>query len=157
MGRVITPRRIAIFDIDGTIADCAHRQHYVQREKGKRDWKSFTDAVEEDAPKLPIIKLAQLLWANNEHDVYLFSGRSDRVKVKTLHWLKGNQVPYHQLHMRKDGDHRDDRVVKQEMLMEVVGSDYLERVDFVFDDRNKVVDMWRELGLTCLQVAPGDF
>lgn len=33
-----------------------------------------------------------------------------------------------------------------------------DRVKFVLDDRNQVVDMWRkDLGLTCLQVDYGDF
>ena len=30
-------------------------------------------------------------------------------------------------------------------------------VFMVVDDRQKVVDMWRGLGLTVFQVAPGDF
>ncbi len=30
-------------------------------------------------------------------------------------------------------------------------------VFMVVDDRQKVVDMWRDLGLTVFQVAPGDF
>ena len=156
MGRVDS-RRIAIFDIDGTISDCSHRQHYVQAPKGRRDWKSFTDAVDEDAPQVPIIKLARILHATMQYKILLFSGRSDRVKIKTQHWLKGNKVPYNGLHMRKEGDHRDDRVIKKEMFEEVVGMENIGLVDFVFDDRNKVVEMWRELGLKCLQVAPGDF
>lgn len=30
-------------------------------------------------------------------------------------------------------------------------------VEYVLDDRNQVVDMWRNMGLTCLQVAEGGF
>ena len=35
--------------------------------------------------------------------------------------------------------------------------DWKDNVEAVFDDRQKVVDMWREIGLTCMQVAPGNF
>ena len=31
------------------------------------------------------------------------------------------------------------------------------RLVAVFEDRKRVVDMWRENGVTCYQVAPGDF
>ena len=41
-------------------------------------------------------------------------------------------------------DHRMIRPIKDDVLMTV-------------DDRQRVVDMWRAEGLTCLQVAPGDF
>ena len=33
----------------------------------------------------------------------------------------------------------------------------IDDVYLVVDDRQKVVDMWRNLGLTVFQVAPGDF
>ena len=29
--------------------------------------------------------------------------------------------------------------------------------DLAFDDRDRVVAMWREEGVPCFQVAPGDF
>jgi len=35
--------------------------------------------------------------------------------------------------------------------------DHVDDVVCVFDDRQKVVDMWRDMGLTCMQVAPGNF
>ena len=34
---------------------------------------------------------------------------------------------------------------------------HIDDVFLVVDDRQKVVNMWRDLGLTCVQVAPGDF
>ena len=50
-----------------------------------------------------------------------------------------------------------DEVLKKKMLLEFVGDEWRSEVFCVFDDRQKVVDMWRDLGLTCFQVAPGDF
>jgi len=57
--------------------------------------------------------------------------------------------------MRPTGDNRKDAIVKREIFDREIRDRY--RILFVLDDRNQVVDMWRELGLTCLQVAPGDF
>jgi hypothetical protein len=58
--------------------------------------------------------------------------------------------------MRKTGDRRADNIVKRELFEARVRNKY--NIDFVLDDRNQVVDMWRnELKLTCLQVAEGDF
>lgn len=50
---------------------------------------------------------------------------------------------------------RKDVVIKRELFDRYIRDNY--QVLFVLDDRNQVVDMWRELGLKCLQVAPGDF
>jgi hypothetical protein len=58
------------------------------------------------------------------------------------------------LYMRQDGDFRRDDIVKQEILDKYIDKD---RVLFVLDDRDQVVDMWRRNGLTCFQVAEGDF
>jgi hypothetical protein len=57
--------------------------------------------------------------------------------------------------MRKYGDFRQDSIVKQEIYEQLIAPDY--DILCVLDDRQQVVDMWREIGLTCLQVAPGDF
>ena len=64
-------------------------------------------------------------------------------------------VTYEQLHMRKKGDMRKDAVIKKEMFEKHVKNNF--NVCFIFDDRQLVVEMWREMGITCLQVAPGDF
>jgi hypothetical protein len=47
-----------------------------------------------------------------------------------------------------------DEILKKEMLDTFVDKD---DVLMTVDDRQKVVDMWRENGLTCFQVAPGNF
>jgi hypothetical protein len=57
--------------------------------------------------------------------------------------------------MRKHNDFRKDAIVKKEIYEEKIADHH--DVLCVFDDRQLVVEMWRELGLTCMQVAPGDF
>ena len=57
--------------------------------------------------------------------------------------------------MRSTGDHRNDAIVKQELYEQEIAGKY--NVDFCVDDRDRVVDLWRSLGLTCFQVAEGWF
>jgi len=57
--------------------------------------------------------------------------------------------------MRKDNDFRPDEEIKKEIYNNFIKDDY--NIFFVLDDRTKVVNMWRSLGLTCLQVADGNF
>ena len=64
-------------------------------------------------------------------------------------------VYYSDLFMRADGDYRADSIVKEEIYHDKIEPVY--NVLLVLDDRDSVVKMWRSLGLTCLQVAEGNF
>lgn len=57
--------------------------------------------------------------------------------------------------MRKTGDYRKDCIVKEEIYRKDIEPIY--DILFCVDDRKQVVDAWRELGLTCLQCAEGNF
>jgi hypothetical protein len=87
--------------------------------------------------------------------VILVSGRVERTREKTVAWLKESFVHYDALLMRPDGDFRADDVLKEEILDRDILPNYA--VDMAFDDRDRVVAMWRRRGIPCLQVAPGDF
>ena len=65
-----------------------------------------------------------------------------------------NYVPYHILLMRKEGDYRDDAIVKKELGAKVAE---MGTILFAIDDRQRVVDMWRENGIVCLQCDKGNF
>ena len=134
-----------IVDVDGTLAiNDGHRGHYDFSEVGR------------DKPNQPIIDLvADRLWRWGEVDILVFSGRDESCGTATALWLARYGVPYHKLYLRKTGDKRKDAVVKREMYEEHVRGKY--NVLYVIDDRNQVVEMWRSLGLTVLQVAEGDF
>ena len=60
-----------------------------------------------------------------------------------------------ELYMRNADDYRPDDEIKEGLYHNIVDGRFI--VDFVLDDRNQVVKMWRKIGLTCLQVADGDF
>lgn len=73
----------------------------------------------------------------------------------TEKWLLDNNVMYHKLHMRKTGDGRKDSIIKEEIFWEHIEPKY--NVIGVFEDRSRVVDMWRSLGLKTFQVEYGNF
>lgn len=129
-------------DIDGTIADMGDRSPY--------DWKS----VGKDVPKRNVLKVVQ--WAaDNGYQILLLSGRDSVCRPETIKWLDFHNIWWDKLIMRPEGDQRKDSIVKRELFDEHVRDEY--NVLFVLDDRNQVVEMWRDLGLTVFQVAPGDF
>ena len=137
------------------------------------DWDIFfhPDNIQYDKPVHAIIHLVQMYY-HDDYKVVIFSGRNDRSWKETKDWLKTHNVPHDLLVMRPDkfksksfpvadgnpatGDMRfmPDEILKKKMLDKFVDID---DVLFVVDDRNKVVDMWRDLGLVVLQPAPGNF
>ena len=166
-------KHTVIFDLDGTIADIEIRRKKSIKPNGKMDWDIFfhPDNIKYDKPIPAIVNLIQT-YEDKAYKIVIFSGRNDRSWKETKDWLKTHNVPHDLLVMRPDkfksksspvadgnpatGDMRfmPDEILKKKMLDEFVDID---DVLFVVDDRNKVVEMWRELGLVVLQPAPGDF
>ena len=146
-----------IFDLDGTLADISVRRKLATKPNGKMDWDIFFDPdnIKLDVPNKPVVKMAQM-FAENEYNVIIFSGRTDKTKYSTRSWLSHNRVPFQKLVMRdsKINHYTPDDILKKDMLDKYVD---INDVFLVVDDRNKVVDMWRSLGLTVFQVADGNF
>jgi hypothetical protein len=141
-----------IFDLDGTLALIEYRRHFVENRRNR--WDEFHAACVDDLPNPAIITLAQTLSLGA--DILIFSGRSDIVQPQTEDWLKKHDVLYFSLWMRKHGDYTPDDVLKQSWYDTLSGNDK-RRLVCTFDDRDRVVAMWRRNGVTCCQVAPGDF
>jgi hypothetical protein len=133
-----------LVDVDGTIA--------LRGDRAPHDH----DASMEDGVNWPVVNLCNALHVSGL-GVVLISGRDEQYRDVTEYWLGAHNIFAYrlQLIMRKRKDNRADEIVKRELYEQFVRSNY--QVMAVFDDRNKVVKMWRELGLTCLQVAEGDF
>ena len=142
-------RMIVIFDLDGTLALTDHRAHFLNREK--KDWRAFYAACDKDEPCHPIIRTLLALYVTGA-DCRIWSGRSEEVLEKTVHWLASHGLGMVPVKMREEGDHRPDTVLKKEWL-----DDLGQKPSLIFEDRASVVAMWRENGIVCAQVAPGDF
>ena len=132
-----------IVDIDGTVAINQGRDPFDLTK------------VSEDKPNDPLVDLLRVL--SGSIDVIFFSGRegTKQCAEDTAKWINDNiNIPY-QLYMRKEKDYRPDEVIKEELYNEIIKDNYY--CVAVLDDRQKVVDRWRSLGLLCCQVYYGDF
>lgn len=145
--------RSAIIDIDGTIADCAHRRHFVAG-PGKKDWKAFFAGIPDDKPVDAVVSVVRAL-SRVPFAIILCSGRQEYLRPVTEAWLRKWFIVYDRLYMRPDKDNRDDMDVKRDLLAKIRGDGYVPQL--VIDDRDRVVKMWRAEGLVCLQAAPGDY
>lgn len=147
------PRAI-IVDIDGTLAG-----HDGTNPRGHHDYHLVgNDYIHQDIDNLLfILEQGYPSWLEPDVRRILVSGRPDSCRDETVEWLdrhgwgEGN----YDLFMRATGDMRRDDVVKYEIFRDNIQDKY--HVDYVFDDRDRVVKMWRALGLRTLQVADGDF
>jgi predicted kinase len=133
-----------IVDLDGTVAlHTSGRSPY--------DY----SRVHEDTLNFAVAEVVTALAVAD--NIIFMSGRNDSCYEATLDWLEKVGLGYctHKLIMRKTGDDRKDSVVKAELFFEKVAPYY--HVLGAIDDRVSVVKMWRAIGLTCLQVAEGNF
>ena len=167
-------KKTVIFDLDGTLANIDVRKDKSLKPNGKLDWNIFAapDSITNwDAPNEPVIKMAQL-FKNDGYKIVIFSGRNDRGFFATRDWLKKHNVPFDLLVMRPDKFQSkawpiahgnpatpDMRFMSDEILKKAMLDTFVDINDvfLVVDDRDKVVKMWRDLGLNTFQVAPGDF
>ena len=146
-------KKAIIVDVDGTIAT-----HYDEDGNQLREHHDYGQ-VAHDLPVWSIINLVKILHAEG-YDILITTGRMDRpgtpsVREDTEYWLDFHNVPYEKLIMRRDRDFRPDNITKKELYEEHIVGRY--EVELVLDDRDRVVKMWRDEGLKCLQVAEGDF
>ena len=147
-------KKIVIFDLDGTLALIDKRRAISTKDNGKMDWSRFFDPglIDLDLPNTPVITMANLL--SSQYRIWILSGRSDVTQQATIDWLAKHNVTYDHLVMRPQNLlYMPDNDLKQSWL-DTIGKD---NVAMVFDDRQQVVDMWRDNGLTTFQVAEGDF
>lgn len=132
-------------DLDGTLALIHDRSPYDAK-----------DCDIKDLPNTPVIETIKA--HNRSGRVIIFcSGREDKYRPETVRFIEKHLGPLflYDLHMRKTDDFRKDSIIKEEIYKEHIEGKY--NVLCVLDDRDQVVQYWRSIGLTCFQVAPGNF
>ena len=138
-----------IVDIDGTLAHISDGRSPYDASRAMND--TLDDAV----------SLITAMMYNNDYKVIILTGRNEEHRDVTVQWLEENNVEYDELYTRLNTDVDDkgkqleDSIVKERLFRTHVEPRF--NVKFVLDDRNRVVNMWRRIGLKCLQVAPGNF
>ncbi|MBC7271911.1 MAG: hypothetical protein H5T76_24920 [Streptomyces sp.] len=105
-------RPVAVFDLDNTLADTAHRQRFLERRP--RDWDGFFAAAPDDPPLAEGVALA--LERARECEVVYLTGRPERCRRDTVAWLAAHGLPTGRVYMRRDDDRRPARRTKLDVL-----------------------------------------
>lgn len=144
-----------VFDLDGTLALDHHRKEHLLKEP--KDWDTYFSLCGKDEPHTPILELVQSLFAT--HTLGLWSGRSALVQAETTAWFVDHGLAgfFDDIRFRGVDDRTQDDILKKQWLHEWNAIHPDDPVTLVFEDRKRVVDMWRAEGIVCCQVAPGDF
>lgn len=142
-----------LIDLDGTLCNHGHRVNFAI---GGR-WTEFHEQLEQDRLHKDVAALVSLL-----HDrVHLIAvtGRNERYRQRTLKWLAQRGVLIDELLMRPDDNFDSDTVIKPKLVYDRFGSkeEALAAVTFILDDREKVVEAWRDAGFNCWAVRQGEF
>lgn len=153
---------VVIIDADGTLCNDSHRDHLAKAAQ----WEEFHSLLHLDEPFEDVVQLLRLCV---DDTVVLITARNERYRERTMDWLRKHSLdPYIDvLLMRPDDDFRSAAEVKISLMENwfAYGCDppewsengIIERVKFVLDDRDKVVDAFRTYGLPCWQVRGGTY
>lgn len=147
MGGVSDDRReapLAVFDLDNTLADTAHRQRFLERRP--RDWDGFFSAAPEDPPLPEGIALVQ--ESARECEIVYLTGRPERCRRDTLDWLAAQELPEGRVYMRRDADRRPARFTKLEILRRLART---REVRVLVDDDELVCEDARRAGFTVVR------
>tara|TARA_B100000925_G_C21784703_1_gene377779 strand:- start:214 stop:645 length:432 start_codon:yes stop_codon:yes gene_type:complete len=136
-------KNIILCDIDGTVANNDHRQHFLE---GKKDWDGFFSELVNDLPIQIIIDKVIQEQANGKEIVFL-TGRPERYRNSTTLWLKEYFNFEFKLLMRNDGDQRNKLEIKKEIFEKNFSSD---EIYCVFENDKELIKLWKTLDLNVL-------
>lgn len=136
--------KVIIFDLDGTLCDHGHRSYLADL----KQWDLYNAQCHADPPRAVELLILQAL-AHAGIPIILLTGRSEPYRQMTMEWLAKHEVPYSLLYMRQDGDHRPATVMKREVYETEIRLG--REVIAIFEDDERLVRMWRDMGLTCFQ------
>lgn len=144
-----------VIDLDGTLCDCSHRVHLAQA----KQWDEFHAGIQEDEPHTEAVTFLEVISVN--YEILICTGRKDRYRDATVRWLNDKGLGKHitAMLMRPDKDRSSDHELKPRLVDEFFGSRQaaLAAVLLVLDDRDRVVEAWRDAGFKCWQVQVGSY
>lgn len=128
-----------IVDMDGCLAHMQGRSPFDWSKVGE----DFCDEV------------VKGIVNNYKGTVIIMSGRDEVCRLETLEWLVANEINFDYLYMREKDNLEKDTIVKRKLFEQNIRGKYY--VKYSLDDRNCIVDLWRSMGIKCLQVQEGNF
>ena len=139
-------RPLAVFDVDGVLADVRHRMHHI--ESPPKDWDAFFKAATDDPPLATGVALAR--ESARECEVVYVTGRPERCRADTLAWFTLHELPAGTLVMRRPRDHRPASIVKPALLQDLAADRV---VAVVVDDDPQVCRAYERAGFTVLRAT----
>ena len=138
--------RALIVDLDGTLAIF----------EGVRNGLDFSDVTKDKLNEVVKEVLIMYKKYDRKRKIIVISGRPNTKNVyqQSLFWLKKNKIPFDKLFL-VDREGLPDAENKNFFYQTKIKDKY--QIDFVLEDRNSVVKMWREIGLVCFQVAETNY
>ena len=146
--------KTVIFDIDKTLANNKHREHYIiapyldQYDDFIPNWDAFHAECYKDTPIQPTIDINNLMY-NAGYFIILLTGRTEKNREITKDWCYSNGVKFHSLLMRPNNARESDYIMKRKAIDKISN---LPPIHCVFEDSSSAVEMWREKGYQCYQV-----
>lgn len=148
-------KSVIVVDLDGTLFDSAHREHLAREKR----WTEFHELLTLDPVKPDVARIIQQLQRDDDTFILGCTGRPERYRPLTLAKLTAHNLELDDLLMRPDNDWAPDHELKPRMVIEyfVDKEAALLSVNMVLEDRDKVVEAWRNLGFKCWQVSVGGY
>jgi FMN phosphatase YigB (HAD superfamily) len=144
-------RPTIVVDLDGTLCDSSHREHLAVN----KEWDAFHAAGKIDEPHGDVLWLLRNLPPDTT--MIGLTGRNERYRLQTVEWLTNHDIFFDELLMRPDDDFTSDHILKPDMLGHWRERNPDASIICVLEDRDRVVENWRNLGYNCWQVRPGGY
>jgi hypothetical protein len=139
-----------IIDIDNTLSISNDRFKLAEKENGKTDWDIVhtPEHMIKDKPNLPMIDLAKN-YKENGFEIIVLTGRPESTRKITKEWLQKYNIPYDKLYMRS---WEDNFLKAPDFKRKIYESEIKENVFCAYDDDQRIIDVWVELGITAFKV-----
>jgi phosphoglycolate phosphatase-like HAD superfamily hydrolase len=139
-------RPLAVFDVDGVLADVRHRLHHL--ESRPKDWAAFFRDARLDPPLPQGVALCR--ESARDCEVVYVTGRPEQCRQDTLDWFAQHGLPEGRLSMRRSGDRRPARLAKPQLLRSLARG---RTVAVVVDDDAQVCAAYEEAGWPVLRAT----
>ena len=139
-----------IIDIDNTLSIANDRFKLAEKENGKLDWDIVhsPENLIKDKPNLPMIELAKN-YKENGFEVIILTGRPESTRKVTKEWLQKYNISYDNLYMRSWENNFLKAPIFKKKIYE---TEIKENVFCAYDDDQRVIDVWVDLGITSFKV-----
>jgi len=134
-------KNIVVVDLEHTLSNAFHRMHLL-----KTDNKKFNEEFENDMPNDNMIRFIKSLW-NEEYYIVILSAKKSKYRDTCIHWMRRNDINYHELVMQEDNDKRKHFEFKSDYV-----KDYKEKILMAFDDVGANCAMFESYGIPCLKI-----